>query len=162
MEIKNSLSPSEKVVSPKGIKKAKQEFKNDADINSIMKKFQKTGIITHVNKHQGQYGDMSPQTLHESLNTVRTAETMFNELPSSIRNKFENQPGQFLEYVQDPKNYADAKAIGLRLSDQAEQAALAAIEEAGLTQDSRTGSAPQSTSEGTSETQNTAGEAGGS
>lgn len=126
--IKNSLSPSQKVVSPQGIKKAKQEFKDDADINSIMRKFQKTGVITHTARHQGEYGEIGPQTLHDALNTVRAAETMFQELPSSIRNKFANNPQEFLAYVQDSKNYIEAQSLGLRLAPEAENAALAAIE----------------------------------
>lgn len=133
--IKNHFSPSEKVISPKGIKPAKQEFKEDADLNSIMQKFQKTGSIDHATIHQGQYGIASPVQLHEALNLVKTAETMFNELPSSARNKFENNAVNFLEYVQDEKNYSEAKELGISLSPEAEAKALALINsEAGAEQ----------------------------
>ncbi len=120
VRIKNSLSPSQKVLSPKGEKRAKQEFKQDADINSIMKKFQKTGAIDHVSKHQPQYGFASGQTLHEALSTVATAQSMFEELPSSLRVKFNNRPQEFLEFIQNPDNNDEAIKLGLALSTEAQ------------------------------------------
>lgn len=110
-------------ISPKGIKPAKQEFKQDADINSIMAKFQKTGAIDHVSKHQQNYGIATPQSLHEALNVVTAAQTMFNDLPSSLRNKFENRASDFLKFVQDEKNYEEAIELGLDLTPEASQAA---------------------------------------
>ena len=121
--IKNSLSPSESVKSPKGIKPAKQEFKDDADLNSIMRKFQKSGSIDHAQIYQGTYGVASPHQLHEAMNLVTHADTMFNELPSSIRNKFKNNAVDFLEYVQNPANAEEAKSLGISLSTEAAAAA---------------------------------------
>ena len=118
-KIKNHFSPSERVLSPAGVKPAKQEFKDDADLNSIMKKFQKTGAIDHVVKHQGSYGISTPVLLHEAMNLVTAADSMFADLPSSLRNKFENKPAAFLEYVQDPKNAEEAKKLGLALTPEA-------------------------------------------
>jgi len=123
-QIKNYFTASEAVKSPTGIKPAKQEFKDDADLNSIMRKFQKTGSIDHVKNHQPQYGESTPQTLHEALNVVKRADSMFADLPSSVRNKFHNKPEAFLEFVQDPANLQEAQELGLALSTQAaEQAA---------------------------------------
>ena len=33
----------------------KQSFTKECDINNIMKKYQKTGAIDHVNKHEASY-----------------------------------------------------------------------------------------------------------
>ena len=132
--IKNHFSPSEKVLSPSGRKAAKQEFKDDADLNSIMRKFQKTGAIDHAKIHQGSYGIASPMQLHEAMNLVKKSESMFNELPSSIRNKFENNAEQFLDYVQNPDNAIEAKELGISLSPEAAKAAEKAASEAGAEQ----------------------------
>lgn len=118
-EVKNMFSPSERVKSPKGKRKAQQQFKADADINTIMKKFQKTNAMDHVTFHQGSYGYATPMDLHEAMNIVTKAETMFQELPSSLREKFAT-PGNFLEYVQDPANGAEARELGLSLADKAQ------------------------------------------
>lgn len=120
--VKNMFSPSEQVESPPGEKRAKQEFKQDADINSIMAKFQKTGAIDHASKYQPLYGIASPQTLQEAMNTVTAAQTMFEELPSSLRVKFNNRPQDFLEFIQNPDNKSEAIKLGLTsLSDEAEK-----------------------------------------
>lgn len=116
IKVKNHFSPSERVLSPKGIKPAKQEFKDDADLNSIMKKFQKTGAIDHAKIHQGRYGFATGQTLHEAATIVANANSMFEDLPSSIRNKFENEPARFLDYVQDANNWKEARELGISLA----------------------------------------------
>lgn len=117
--MKNMWSPSEKVISPKGVKPAQQQFKNDCDINSIMARFQKTGAIDHVAKHQPQYGDSNPMDYHQSMTIIANANSMFADLPSSLRRKFNGNPAEFLEFVQDPKNEAEAKELGISLSPEA-------------------------------------------
>jgi phage internal scaffolding protein len=117
IEVKNRFSPSLRMptINDSG-QRAQQQFKDDADINTIMRKFQKTGVIDHVSRYQPEYGFASPMTLHESMNIVKNAETMFADLPSSVRNRFENSPLAFLEFVQDGKNYEEAKSLGLELA----------------------------------------------
>ncbi len=118
-QVKNRFSPSQKVVSPEGRKPAQQQFKDDTDINSIMRKFQKTGTINHSATHQPEYGIATGPTLHQAMNLVTKANSMFEELPSSIRNKFKNQPSAFLDFVQDHNNAAEAEELGLELSTEA-------------------------------------------
>lgn len=127
-QVRNRFSVVPNPLSPEGKKPAKQEFKDDADINSIMRKFQKTGTIDHSAKYAPQYGIASPHTLHESMNIVKKAESMFAELPSSIRKKFEHSAAKFLEFVQDEANYEEAKEIGLDLAPEAAAAALERME----------------------------------
>jgi len=122
--IKNSLSPSQRVVSPQGRKPAQQQFKQDADLNSIMRKFQKTGAIDHANIHQGSYGMASPYDLHQAMNLVSNANTLFADLPSTVRNKFRNDPLAFFEYVQNPDNATEAATLGISLSLEAAKAAI--------------------------------------
>jgi len=127
-EVRNAFSEVPNPQGPAGIKPAKQEFKDDADINSIMRKFQKTGTINHSAKYQPQYGETTPITYHESMNIVTGAQTMFNELPSSIRKKFENSAANFLEFVQDESNYEEAQELGLDLAPEAHSAAVERME----------------------------------
>ena len=116
--VKNMFSPSEKVVtvnrSPEV--KAQQQFKDDADLNQIIKKFGLVAARNHFAEHGLQYGFASPQDLHTAMNTIRTAETMFNELPSKVRNRFDNEPEAFLAFVQDGNNYEEAKSLGIGLA----------------------------------------------
>ena len=65
----------------------KQSFTKECDINTILAKYQKTGAIDHVNKHEAQYGFATSDTFTESMQIVAKGNTMFEELPSSIRTK---------------------------------------------------------------------------
>lgn len=132
IEVKNRFSPSQKCVSPEGVEPAQQQFKEDCDINTIMARYQKGGAINHVAIHQPQYGVSTPVDYHAALNVVANAQSMFADLPSSLRRKFEGDPGRFLEYVQDEKNADEAKELGIALSDEAQAKAdvIKAAEEA--------------------------------
>ena len=111
--VKNRFSPSQRIISPKGKYPARQQFKDDADLNSIMKKFQKTGAMDHVKIYESEYGFASPTDYHNSLNVILKAETMFADLPSTVRNRFKNNPAEFLEFVQNPENQEEAAELGL-------------------------------------------------
>lgn len=109
--------------------RAKQSFKDQCDINVIMAKFQKTGVITHVNKREPEYGFASSNDLKESLKIVENAQQMFDELPSKIRKKFDNNPALFLDFVQDEANVPEAALLGL-LSEEATLAQAQAVKDA--------------------------------
>ncbi len=96
-----------------GVSLTKQSFTKECDINNIMAKYQKTGAIDHVNKHEASYGFATSHDFQSALETIRTGQTMFDELPSSIRTKFENDPAKFLDFVQDNKNQAEMVELGL-------------------------------------------------
>jgi phage internal scaffolding protein len=92
----------------------KQASKDETDINFIMKKYQKTGIVEHVNEFQGNYQDVSgSQPYQESLNQVIAAQAAFDSLPSSVRAKFQNDPGVFLTFVNTPGNRDELIKLGL-------------------------------------------------
>lgn len=91
----------------------KQSFKDECDINKIMAKFQKTGVIKHYAAHAPTYGDASPVDYLDALQVIATANEMFAELPSSVRKRFSNNPEEFLEFVQNPENLDECRKMGL-------------------------------------------------
>jgi len=97
----------------KGESLTKQSFTKECDINNIVKKYQKTGALDHVNKHEGSYGFASSDDFTASMEIVAKGTTMFEELPSSIRTKFENDPAKFLDFVQDKNNLEEMQELGL-------------------------------------------------
>lgn len=91
-----------------------QYEKDKCDINNILKKYQATGLIDHVSRYNGDYSDLGGvQDYHSSLNQVLEAQNAFDSLPSSIRNKFSNDPGQFLAFVSDANNMDEMVELGL-------------------------------------------------
>jgi len=113
--IRSAYGPKERLgdIGDMGVSLTKQSFTKECDINTIMAKYQKTGAIEHVNKHEGSYAYATSMDFQEALETIRTGQTMFDELPSSIRTKFENDPAKFLDFVQDKNNMAEMVELGL-------------------------------------------------
>lgn len=95
---------------------AKQEFKAECDINNILKQFSATGMMRHVSAKaaEGMYTDLpDQQDFQESLEIVRTASESFASLPSKVRDRFHNEPHEFLAFMGDPKNSDEIRALGL-------------------------------------------------
>lgn len=93
--------------------RTKQSHRDECDINQILIRYQKTGTVTHANNYEAQYGDVTSIDLHEAMNIITQSEQMFEALPSSLRTKFKNNAGEFLDFVQNPDNQAELVTMGL-------------------------------------------------
>ncbi len=93
--------------------RTKQSMRAECDINNIMQKFQKTGVIDFVNKHAPQYGDATGVDFQNSMEIVARANEMFADLPSSVRKRFNNDPQELLEFCENPGNRQEAIKLGL-------------------------------------------------
>lgn len=91
----------------------RQEFKAECNINNIMAKYQKTGIIDHIMKYSPTYGEYSPIDFQEAMDTIKQGESLFAELPSKARKYFNNDPAEFMEFVNDPENIEKLVELGL-------------------------------------------------
>lgn len=96
----------------------KQSFRKECDINYIMKKFQQQYGVDLMTVHPralgGHFGDFSEVLDYRSaIEQVRKAEAGFMELPAQLREKFDNDPGRFLEFVQNPANLNELVNLGL-------------------------------------------------
>lgn len=98
---------------------AQQQFKDETDINKIMKKYHSGIMTSHLNRNPGRYGDFSQvKNYQESLNTVIKAQNSFMTLPSEIRFRFQNDPQKLLEFLADSKNKEEAIKLGIINADQ--------------------------------------------
>ena len=93
--------------------RAKQEFKEECDINMILKKFQRTEAISHWHEFHGAYGDATANDFMAAMVIVTEAQQMFDALPSELRNRFNHSPAEFLDFVQDPANADKMHELGL-------------------------------------------------
>ena len=99
----------------------------DADINTIMKRFGITGEApAPAHNRPGEFGDFSAALdFHTAMNRVTEAQQAFARLPAALRARFQNDPGQFLDYVNNSDNIEEAVDLGI-LSRQALEAVKAA------------------------------------
>lgn len=94
--------------------RTKQEFKEQCDINNIIKSFKITRQITHLAAKAGTFEDLPDALdLQTALNVVIQAEDAFAALPAAVRDRFKNNPSEFLAFMEDPKNMVEAEKLGL-------------------------------------------------
>lgn len=92
----------------------KQAFKDECNINKIMSRYEKTGLITHIAKGAPQYGDFSNiTTYHEAVNQIMLAQDMFESLPAKLRQQFNNDPELFVDFCSNPENLEQLQEMGL-------------------------------------------------
>lgn len=92
----------------------KQSHKAECDINTILKQYQKTGILTHISKASANYQDLpSDLDYQHALNIVIEAEQAFSELPAKIRDRFKNDPKALLAALNNPAMRAELQELGV-------------------------------------------------
>lgn len=85
----------------------------ETDINLIIKKYSQTGAIPQVNMPP-TFGDFSQITdFHEAQQLIRQAEESFMSLPPEVRQRFEHDPGLFVQFASDPENLPELRKLGL-------------------------------------------------
>ena len=85
--------------------RTKQSFKDSCDINKMLRKAQKTGSIAHLQKYpEAVYGVFEGYDLLEAHGQITRANDIFNDLPSEIRNEFNNDALKFAGFASNPEN----------------------------------------------------------
>ncbi len=84
--------------------RTKQSFRDETDINQILKRAQKSGTISHLNKFEGRYADFSGFDFFEAQLQLSKGAEIFDELPVELRREFNQSPAEFFDYVNDPAN----------------------------------------------------------
>ncbi|AXH76888.1 MAG: internal scaffolding protein [Microviridae sp.] len=93
--------------------RTRQEFASECDINTIMARYLRTGEMPHVNLLAPQYFDAPGVDFQTHMNAIAEAKSLFAQLPSDIRNRFYNDPGQFVDFCSDPSNRKELATMGL-------------------------------------------------
>jgi phage internal scaffolding protein len=113
-QIRSAYRPHKRVTIKTGDGLAKQAFKSECDINTIMQKYEKTGLIAHVNSHGGDYGNyLNVTDYHTAMTQITEAQEAFMSLPAKLRERFGNNPANFLAFAQDEKNLSEMVEMGL-------------------------------------------------
>ena len=93
---------------------AQQQFKEESDINTIVARFGINGIMpADFGMPQSVDFTNTVNDYHSALNMVRQADEDFNSLPATIRERFRNDPQQLMDFVENPANLVEARALKL-------------------------------------------------
>lgn len=88
------------------------------DINNIMKKYERTGVLPDLIKKNPQYGDFADvPTYQESLHLVQFSQEQFSGLSAKVRRRFHNDPVEFLAFTQNAANAEEMAKLGLMSPD---------------------------------------------
>ncbi len=99
-----------------GPSRTKQSMKDECDVNNIMVRYQKTGLLTHTAKGLPQFADVSAVADYRTaIDNVRAVQDYFDGLPSKVRQRFENDPREFMEYLESGASQEDLEALGLEV-----------------------------------------------
>lgn len=93
----------------------RQEFADECDINVLMDRFQKTGMLPGSPPAPGQYfdTDLLPGDFREAMDILNAGTTAFMSLPAKVRKEFDNDPAQFVDFAVDPQNIDKLREWGL-------------------------------------------------
>lgn len=91
----------------------KQDAADECDINAIMARYEKTGVIPQGSRMY-EFGEaISPYSFQESMNAVIQAREDFASLSSRVRARFDNDPAKLFAFLDDPGNRDEAVALGI-------------------------------------------------
>lgn len=99
----------------------KQCFKEECDINNIVKRYMDTGILGDpFDTRKPVFGDFSDvPDFHEAQGVIAKAFEQFADLPAEVRDRFANNPAQLMEFLDNPANRDEAIKLGLVSSEPA-------------------------------------------
>lgn len=89
-----------------------QQFAEEVDINTIVRRFGLTGELPNgINMPQsGDFTD-APD-FQTALNLVRQAEEAFLDIPAETRARFNNDPARVIAFMEDATNKEEAIKLG--------------------------------------------------
>ncbi len=98
--------------------RTKQEFKDDVDINRIIEKWLKTGhapaFLEAPGQKQSADVDISGAVdFHTAMGMVARTQQIFSSFNARIRDRFNNDPEEFLRFMENPKNAEEAIKLGI-------------------------------------------------
>lgn len=93
---------------------ARQEFAEECDINVLMARYERTGVLNHYSTREPQYLDVTEvPDLQSALQYMQDAQAAFMRLPAVVRKEFDNDAVRFVEYASDPSNLSTLREWGL-------------------------------------------------
>ncbi len=98
-----------------------QQFAEECEINNIIRRHDRTGVLEHIARGNAIYGDFSNVTdFSDALDQINQAKEEFLNIPSEIREKFQNDVGQFFKFASNPDNIDELRELGLASPYQSE------------------------------------------
>jgi phage internal scaffolding protein len=90
-----------------------QSAEEESNINTIVRRFGLTGQLPGQ-VAMPRYGDFTNiPDFHTAMNLIRQTQDEFMRIPADIRARFENDPQQLMDFLEDDGNRDEAVKLGL-------------------------------------------------
>lgn len=93
--------------------RTQQQFAEDADINTIVDRFNITGQMPQNVRVPLTEEFVETIDYRSAIDKLREADDAFMQFPAKIRAEFENDPAKFVAFVSDPANVEKCREWGL-------------------------------------------------
>lgn len=91
-----------------------QQFKDECDIRNILVRFRQTGELPPFTTGEAVFADVSTvPEFQDAMNTIARTTEYFESLPSRVRARFNNNPSEYVAFMNDPSNYEEGVKLGL-------------------------------------------------
>lgn len=96
-----------------GKSRTRQSERDNANINTIMRKYEKTGVLPMATR-EGFFADVTEMGDYQTaMENVRAAQEQFMQMPAPLRTQFDNDPAKFLDFCCNPENRDEMVEMGL-------------------------------------------------
>lgn len=92
---------------------ADQGGKDEADINTLVKRFGITGTVPVLDRVPLDSDFVGNVDYHSALNALIEADNAFMELPADLRTRFNHNAGDFVKFCSDEANRDELIKLGL-------------------------------------------------
>lgn len=91
-----------------------QQFAEESQILSKIRKYDSQGFFDSVNRNPAQYNDFTQvRDLADAIDQIEQARDAFQTIPSDVRKKFNNSPSEFFDFASKEDNYDELVKLGL-------------------------------------------------
>lgn len=100
-----------------GTGRTKQSMKDECDVNLIVAKFDRTGLLDHLAEGVPYFEDVSEVgDYRAALENVRAAQEYFSKFPAKVRSEFGNDVTRFMTFLRGASD-GDLLELGLEVLD---------------------------------------------
>lgn len=109
----DEASRSSALVCPEEEDRTQQQFADEVNINTIVRRFGLTGEVPNGIAMPMSADFTAATDFHTAMNLVRQAQESFMELPAATRDRFGNDPGAVLAFLENADNREEAIKLGM-------------------------------------------------
>lgn len=99
------------------VSRTQQSQAAETDINKIVRQFKVTGVLPQPVRRP-TYGDFEHiGDYREAMDAMLLAEKSFMAMPAKVRERFNNDPGEFVAFCSDDANLPEMRKLGLAVPE---------------------------------------------